>query len=194
MILNTNSLYKQELLEQFAEPNSIPIVNGLSDKCHPLQALADILTLRQLFRGNINGRTLTYVGDGNNVCTSLIVAGAMAGLNVIASSPAGYQIPANIISEANKLGKENGGSACVITDPFEAVKNADAIYTDVWTSMGDEHEKEQRQRALSSYQVNRVLYESSKNKPFLMHCLPAHRGEEITSEMVDFMPDLPQSI
>lgn len=178
-------VYKQTLLEQLAEPNSIPIVNGLSNQWHPLQALADILTLRQLFHGEIKGRTLTYVGDGNNVCNSLLIAGALSGLTVIASSPASYQVSDDIIFEANRLGKETGGCAKIITDPHQAVRDSDAIYTDVWASMGDEAEKEERHLALSPYQVNKTLVSHATKRPYLMHCLPAHRNDEITSEMLD---------
>ncbi|MCC6932034.1 MAG: ornithine carbamoyltransferase [Deltaproteobacteria bacterium] len=178
-------VYKQAALEELSRPNLIPIVNGLSDCYHPLQALADFLTLKQLC-GSLAGRTITYLGDGNNVCSSLLLAGSMAGVRVIACCPERYLPRSAVMQKANEMAKLSGGAVELISDPAIAVSQADAVYTDVWLSMGDsENERAERYAQLKPYQINSKLMSIAKNNCYVMHCLPAHRDEEITSEVLD---------
>jgi ornithine carbamoyltransferase len=157
----------------------VPVVNLLSDRAHPCQALADLLTLREHF-GELEGRRVTYVGDGNNVAASLAVAAALSGLELTVSSPPGYELDADVVARARNL----GGSVELTGDPYEAVKGSDAVYTDVWVSMGDEHESEPRRSAFAAYRVDESLMEAAGGAAF-MHCLPAHRGEEVTDGVLD---------
>ena len=151
-------------------------MNLLSDRAHPTQALADLLTLREVL-GRLDGLRLAYVGDGNNVATSLAFAAALSGLELVVSSPPGYELDDDVVERARNL----GGTIELVTDPHEAVRDADAVYTDVWTSMGQEDEAEVRREAFAGYQVDRVLMESAGPRARLLHCLPAHRGEEVTA-------------
>ena len=169
---------------EFARATSrLHVVNALSDNEHPCQALADMLTLRERW-GTLAGKTLTFVGDGNNVATSLAHAGAMLGLNIRVASPEGYELPDRVIAEVDAL----GGSAARterFTDPEAAVIGADAVYTDTWTSMGQEDESAVRRRAFLPYQANAALMSRAKPNALFLHCLPAHRGEEVTDEVID---------
>jgi ornithine carbamoyltransferase len=158
------------------------VVNALTDEEHPCQALADMLTLREHL-GSLSGRTLTFVGDGNNVAASLAHAGAMLGMHVRVASPKGYELSANVVAEAEKVAID-GAKTIATNDVAEAVAGADAIYTDVWASMGQEEETEARARIFAPYQVNEALMAASGGALF-MHCLPAHRGEEVTDEVID---------
>ena len=176
---------RHTLLEEFAEPNTLPIVNGLSDRFHPLQALADVLTMRQEWGPNLQGRTLAYLGDGNNVAHSLMLAGAMVGLEVRVGCPSDYAPDSDVLSAAKKIAKQTGAVIRHIEDPEEAVSGADAVYTGVWTSMGDEGQEEARQRALGHYQLNRKLMSRAAPDAIALHCLPAHREEEISTEVLE---------
>jgi ornithine carbamoyltransferase len=173
-VFDHNTLYRM------ADAVDIPIVNLLSDRGHPCQAVADLLTLRERL-GSVEGRRLVFVGDGNNVAASLAFAAALTGLELVIASPPGYELDYDVVDRARNA----GGVIDVVNDPFEAVKNADAVYTDVWTSMGDEDQADVRREAFAGYQVNAQLMATSGNDPLFMHCLPAHRGEEVTAEVLD---------
>jgi len=162
---------------------ALHVVNALTDEEHPCQALADMLTLRETF-GDLSGRVLTFVGDGNNVAASLAHAGAMLGLHVRVASPEGYELRASVV-EASMAVARDGGTVTVTNDPLEAVRGADAIYTDVWASMGQEDETDARARIFAPYQVNDALMAASGRASLFMHCLPAHRGAEVTDSVMD---------
>ncbi|HAK56559.1 MAG: ornithine carbamoyltransferase [Vicinamibacterales bacterium] len=175
--------FAQARLVEFARVTSrLHVVNALSDAEHPCQALADMLTLRERW-GALDGRVLTFVGDGNNVATSLAQAGAMLGLRVRVASPDGYQLSNHIVEAATAGGRL--GSIERFVDAGEAVAGADAVYTDTWTSMGQEDESAARRRAFQPYQANAALLAKAKPDAVFMHCLPAHRGEEVTDEVID---------
>lgn len=178
-------VYDHALLEALASVGVLPIVNALSDRFHPLQALADLLTLRQCFGPSVRGRTLAYVGDGNNVAASLLLAGALAGLRVVVACPDGYRPEADVLRRAGELAAASGGAAEVTDDPRAAVADADAVYTDVWTSMGQEGEEAERVAALEPYRLDAALLAAAPAHAVVMHCLPAHRGEEITADVLE---------
>jgi ornithine carbamoyltransferase len=159
------------------------VINALSDEQHPCQALADMLTLREHW-GTLRGRTLAYIGDGNNVATSLTHAAVMLGVKMRVATPAGYALPPRVIDEAQHAARD-GGALTVFTDPREAAAGADAIYTDVWTSMGQEREAVKRRRVFADFQVNGTLMSAAAGGALFMHCLPAHRGEEVTAEVFE---------
>ena len=171
--------YAQEEVEKLAEYGSIPIINGLTDFCHPCQVLADLMTIRE-HKGVIKGRKLCYIGDGNNMANSLIVGGIKMGMKVAIGCPKDYQPDAEIM----KWAKENGDFVCT-EDVFEAAKDADVLYTDVWASMGQEGEAEERKKIFKGYQINAELMAVAKEDAMVMHCLPAHRGEEITADVIE---------
>lgn len=162
----------------------IPVINALTDFLHPCQAMADFLTLREK-KGDLTKVKLAYVGDGNNVAHSLLLAAAKAGTKISIATPKGYQPNPQIINQAREDGQETSFSLHLTTDPYEAVEGADAVYTDVWVSMGQEEEKEQRAKIFFPYQVNKKLMTKAKPEALFMHCLPAHRGEEVTEEVID---------
>ncbi len=162
----------------------IPVINALTDLLHPCQAMADFFTLKEK-RGDLVNFKLAYVGDGNNVCHSLLSAAAKAGSKMAVATPPGYEPDPEIRKQAEEDGKETGASIFFTNDPSEAVENADAVYTDVWASMGQEEEKEKRARLFASFQVNESLMAKAKKEAFFMHCLPAHRGEEVTDGVID---------
>jgi ornithine carbamoyltransferase len=164
---------------------SLHVVNALTNEEHPCQALADLLTLREA-TGTLAGRTIAFVGDGNNVAASLAHAGAMLGVHVRVASPAGFTLPAHVATQAAAVARE-GGSVEVLTDPVEAVRGADAVYTDVWASMGQEGEATSRAEAFRPYQVNAELMKAAGPSAYFMHCLPAHRGVEVTDDVIDAM-------
>lgn len=168
-------------LETLAAAASVPVINMLSDTSHPCQALADIMTLKEKF-GNLRGLRLAYVGDGNNVAHSLILAAAMAGMQVTVASPPGYEPDAQVIAKAMAF---NNGAVEVTDDAYAAVAGAQAVYTDTWTSMGDEHEADVRRQVFAPYQVTVDLCAKASPNHVFMHCLPAHRGEEVTDEVID---------
>lgn len=172
-----------KFLEAMAASGCLPIVNGLSDRYHPLQALADLLTLKEVWNGDLRGKNLHYFGDGNNVCASLLVSGALAGLNVVAACPQGFEPSEEAVNLAQGLAKSTGGS---ITITHEATaQGADALYTDVWTSMGYEGEESSRRESMKPYQLNAGLLSQASSDAVVLHCLPAHIGEEITLEVAE---------
>ena len=175
--------FEQEEVEEFAEHASIPVINGLTDESHPLQALADAMTLRERF-GTLAGIRLAYVGDGNNVCRSLMRIAGRFGMEFVAATPPGYEPNADFLATAAEDARSNGGSVDILTDPTEAVRGAHAIYTDAWTSMGAEDDREQRLRALEPYRVDNTLLALADAEGVAMHCLPAHLGEEITADVL----------
>jgi len=176
--------YAQGRLEQFADAAPrLRVINALTNEEHPCQALADCLTLIELW-GSLRGRTIAFVGDGNNVATSLAQAGAMLGAIVRVASPSGFELPAHVVNEISDLARYGGGVE-LVTDPVEAVRGADAIYTDVWTSMGQEDEARERAALFAPYQVNAALMANASVDAIFMHCLPAHRGEEVTDDVLD---------
>ena len=181
--------FRHEDLLCLAEMASVPVINALSDHCHPCQGLADLLTIQEC-RGELAGVRLTYVGDGNNMAHTLLHAAARVGLHLTIATPAGYTPNPGIVAYAAEEAPKLGGSVTVMTDPFEATRDADVLYTDVWTSMGQEAETEQRRRDFAGYRVDEALVRLAKPNAIVMHDLPAHRGEEIT----DAVMDGPQSV
>lgn len=173
--------YSQELVEEFATNSEIPVINGLTNKHHPCQILGDVYTIWEK-KDRLQGIKVAYIGDGNNVANSLIQAASLMDFHLVIACPEGYEPDQGIIKSALE---RNPGSIKVIRDPFEAVSDADVIYTDVWTSMGWEDEAELRRKVFRNYQVNMDLVCNSRKDVIVMHCLPAHRGEEITSEVMD---------
>ncbi|MDD3919814.1 MAG: ornithine carbamoyltransferase [Eubacteriales bacterium] len=171
--------FEQAEVEALAKYGSIPIVNGLTDYAHPCQVLADLMTIRE-HKGKLSGLTLCFIGDGNNMANSLIVGGIKMGMKVAVACPKDYQPDAAIMAWA----KENGSFTCV-NDPKAAAAGADVLYTDVWASMGQEGEAEKRKQAFSGYQVNDEIMAVAKPDAMVLHCLPAHRGEEITAEVFE---------
>ncbi|WP_044895285.1 ornithine carbamoyltransferase [Bacillus alveayuensis] len=175
---------KHERVKELAEHATIPVINGLCDVFHPCQALADLLTILEL-KGTFENIKVAYVGDGNNVAHSLMIGSAKVGLNVSIASPLGFEPNQNLVEQAKKIGKETNAEIVVMNDPLEAVKDADIVYTDVWTSMGQEDEEEKRKEIFHPYQVNQRLMEKAKPTAHFLHCLPAHRGEEVTADVMD---------
>ncbi|NJD51303.1 MAG: ornithine carbamoyltransferase [Candidatus Methanoperedens sp.] len=173
-------VYKHETLIELSENGTIPVINGLSDLEHPCQLLADLLTIRE-YKGKIKGLNFAWIGDGNNVCNSAMLACALTGMKMTVACPEGYEPNTEILAKAREL----GGIINVINDPMKAAKNADILSTDVWVSMGDEEEQDQRLHDFKPYQINSKLLEQAKHDVMVLHCLPAHRGEEITAEVVD---------
>jgi len=176
--------YSHEIVEQMAEYTSIPIINGLTDFSHPCQAMADYLTMLEL-KGDARNLKVAFVGDGNNVCHSLMFAGAQLGTHVWVATPAGYEPRPEAITWAHERGNQTGASCNLTHDPVEAVAEADIVYTDVWASMGQEAEAETRHRIFEPFQVNASLFRHAKFDALFMHCLPAHRGDEVTDEVID---------
>ncbi len=181
--------FAHSIVVDLAEAARIPVVNALTDLLHPCQAMADFLTLREK-KGDLSQLKLAYVGDGNNVCHSLMLAVAKAGTKLAVATPQGYEPQPEIVNQAREDGQSTGFALSLTNDPIEAVREADAIYTDVWASMGQEQEKEKRAQIFASFQVNTTLMAQAKPEAIFMHCLPAHRGEEVTSEVIDS----PQSV
>ncbi len=172
--------YLHSTLEEYARWSSVPVINGLSDREHPCQILADIMTLEECF-GSVEGRRIAWVGDGNNVCHSLILASALTGMEVAVASPAGYQPQEAVVRQA----RDRGGRVTVVESPETAVAGADAIYTDVWVSMGEEAERQTRMAAFRGYTVDEALIGLARPGAVVLHCLPAHRGEEITDAVIE---------
>lgn len=171
--------FDQEEVETLAKYGSIPIINGLTDYAHPCQVLADLMTIRE-FKNTFKGMKLTFIGDGNNMCNSLIVGCIKVGMDVAVACPKGYEPDADIVAWANETGKFT-----LTTDIFEAAKDADVLYTDVWASMGEEAEAEERKKIFAGYQINSSLMAVAKPDAMVLHCLPAHREEEITAEVFE---------
>ncbi len=179
-------VFSHAVLEQLAEHSSIPVINALSDQFHPCQALADYLTLSEHLGGieRLRGTKLAFVGDGNNVCHSLMHGAALLGANLAVITPSRYEPEPDVVAESRRLAEASGGSIELSNDPA-AVKGARAVYTDSWVSMGDESEAAQRRKAFSRYRVTAALMAKAAPDAKFMHCLPAHRGDEVTDEVID---------
>lgn len=172
------------LLESLAEHATIPVVNALSNREHPVEVLADALTLRELW-DRPEGRRLVYLGDGNNICHSLLLLAPLLGMDMVVASPVGYTPQAEIVKQAQDLAGQYGAHLEITTDPQQAVSGADAVYTDVWASMGQEESTGQRRQVFAPYQVNDKLLSLAQPQAIVLHCLPARRGQEITSDVLD---------
>lgn len=177
-------LFKHEDIVELARNSSVPVVNGLTELFHPCQTLADLQTIREK-KGKLKGLKLAWVGDGNNVCNSLLLGCTLVGMNISAACPKGYEPNAEIVKQAQKNVKGSRAKVEILNDPKKAVAGADIIYTDVIVSMGQEAEREQRMRDFKGYQVNADLLKHAKKDVIFMHCLPAHRGEEVSAEVID---------
>jgi len=176
--------FKHETVEEFASYFKKPVINGLTDKAHPCQALADFLTLKENFK-TLKGLTLAYIGDGNNVLNSLLFLAAKVGTNVNYSSPKGYEPDEKLLEKVRKIAKTKGAKIQGFATPQEAVKDAQAIYTDVWVSMGEEKIAAEKRKSFKGYQINSDLLKLADRDAIVLHCLPAHRGEEITDEVME---------
>jgi ornithine carbamoyltransferase len=176
--------FDHEIVEKMAEYAEIPVVNGLSDFSHPCQAMADYLTILET-KSRFAGVRIAYVGDGNNVAHSLMFAGAQFGVDIRIATPLGFEPKPDVIRWTHERAKETGGSCHVLHDPVEAVCGADVVYTDVWTSMGQEQDAAKRSLLFRPYQVNETLFANAKPDAIFMHCLPAHRGDEVTDQIID---------
>lgn len=181
--------FAQATITELARFADVPVINALSDEEHPCQALADVLTITERF-GSVQGKRVAYVGDGNNVCVSLMMAVAMLGGRMTIAAPPGYEPPGDLLEAAKGFAVDAGGSVTVVRSPAEAVGGAEVVYTDVWTSMGQEAERIRRQRAFAGYQVSLDLMRVAASDAVIMHDLPAHRGEEILDEAMES----PQSV
>jgi ornithine carbamoyltransferase len=172
--------HRHRTLEEFAEYASIPVINGLSDQEHPCQILADLMTVKERF-GSLAGRKIAWIGDGNNVCNSWVLAAPLTGIDLRIAAPEGYGPAEEILAAA----RAKGGAIRLTNSPEDAARGADVLYTDVWVSMGDEKERESRMESLQSYSITKGLLDFASPQAIVMHCLPAHRGEEITNEVME---------
>ena len=175
--------FEQDDVEQLAEHASIPVINGLTDYSHPCQALADLMTIRERLE-RLSGVRLAYLGDGNNVCVSLMVGAARFGMRFVAATPQGYEPDATAVAAARRAAVQMGGTVELVSDPAEAAHEADVVYTDVWTSMGQEEEAKRRRKDLAGFQIDDALLSHASSDAIVLHCLPAHYGEEITEEVL----------
>jgi ornithine carbamoyltransferase len=176
--------FKHEIMLELAQNSSVPVINALDDLEHPCQISADLLTIKE-HKGQLKGLKLTYVGDGNNVCNSLMLGAALTGMDFVAGCPKGYQPNPDLTKKAKEIAKKNKCTVSVMEDPKAAAKDADVLYTDVWVSMGEEDEAAQRQRVFKPYQINSDLVALTAKDSIVMHCMPAHRGMEISAEVID---------
>lgn len=181
--------FRHANMRELAKHATVPVVNGLDDKEHPCQIVADLFTILER-KGPLKGLKLAYVGDGNNVCNSLLLGCAITGMHMDAGVPKGYEPDGHLLAQAKRIAKVTGAEIRVLHDPADTAKHADVVYTDVWVSMGMEKEKEEREEIFLPYQVNEKLVSAAKPEALVMHCLPAHRGLEITDDVIDG----PQSI
>lgn len=176
--------FGHNIVEDMAKFAKIPIINGLTDYAHPCQAMADFFTIQEV-KGTVEGLKIVYVGDGNNVAHSLMAAASRLGAYIVVATPKGFEPNLNAYRNAVEAAKDTGAKIEVLNDPVEAVRNADVVYTDVWASMGQEAEADKRKKIFQPYQVNSKLFSLAKPDAIFMHCLPAHRGEEVTDEVID---------
>jgi ornithine carbamoyltransferase len=175
--------FAQDDVEQLAEHASIPVINGLTDYSHPCQALGDLMTIRERLE-RLSGVRLAYLGDGNNVCVSLMVGATRFGMRFVAATPKGHEPDATAVAAARRAAVQMGGTVELVSDPAEAAREADVLYTDVWTSMGQEEEAGRRRKDLAGYQIDDQLLSHASPDAIVLHCLPAHYGEEITEEVL----------
>lgn len=176
--------FAHEIVEEFARFAQVPVINGLTDYSHPCQAMADFLTICEA-KGHIEGLKIAFIGEGNNVARSLAFAGAQLGARVWVASPPRYELDEDSVQWARERGRETGGTCTITNDPAEAACEADVIYTDIWASMGHEAEAEDRKQIFAPYQVNEALFGRARRDAIFLHCLPAHRGQEVTNEVID---------
>ncbi len=176
--------FSHEIVERMAQYARVPVINGLTDYSHPCQAMADYLTMWEC-KGDLQGLKVAFVGDGNNVAHSLMFAGAQLGVNIWVATPPGYEPKAEAMEWASHRSDDTGGSCNLTNDPVEAVTDADVVYTDVWASMGQEAEAVKRDQVFRPYQVNAALFRHARRDAIFLHCLPAHRGKEVTSDVID---------
>ncbi|HVE64776.1 MAG TPA: ornithine carbamoyltransferase [Mycobacteriales bacterium] len=176
--------FGQDRIERLSAASSVPVINALTDYAHPCQAVADLQTIRER-RGSLSGLTLSYLGDGNNVAHSLLLAGAAAGMRVRVATPPGYEPLPQVVKRACGIATETGGAIVVTTDPMAAAKGADVLYTDVWASMGQEAESASRLSLFQGYQISDDVVAAARDDVVVLHCLPAHRGEEIAASVID---------
>ncbi|MGJ7034353.1 ornithine carbamoyltransferase [Anoxybacillus eryuanensis] len=176
--------FEHEKVEELAHYATIPVINGLTDDDHPCQALADLLTIYEV-KGKLQGLKLAYIGDGNNMAHALMLAAAKAGMDCAIASPKGYEPKETIVKKAKYIASESGATIVVTNDPYEAIAHADVVYTDVWASMGQEAEANERMHIFAPFQVNEALVQQAKQDFIFLHCLPAHRGEEVTEGVID---------
>jgi len=176
--------YSHKMVRELAENATIPVISGLDDIEHPCQALADMVTIKEK-KGKFRGLKLVYLGDGNNVTNSLMLASALLGMDMVVSCPNERMPDMSIFREAERIGKKNGCSVSIETDPEKACRDADAVYADVWISMGDTMTKEEAKKLFGAYQINKTLLSSAKPDCIVMHCLPAHRDEEVSADVLD---------
>jgi ornithine carbamoyltransferase len=182
-------VYDHQTVKDFSRYSGIPVINGLSDLEHPTQAVCDLFTILET-KGEVKGLSLTYIGDGNNVCHSLLLTCALAGMNMNVACPEGYSPRPDILNEANEIAEKTGAKMEVLDSPREAAEGDDILFTDVWVSMGEEAEEETKLNAFEGYQINAELLSAASKDVRVMHCLPAHRGQEITKDVIEG----PQSI
>jgi ornithine carbamoyltransferase len=175
--------FEQDDVEELAEAADIPVINGLTDYAHPCQALADLMTIREKL-GRLSGTRLAYLGDGNNVCVSLMVGAARFGMRFVAATPPGYEPDSTAVTAARRAAVQMGGTVELVSNSQEAARDADAVYTDVWTSMGQEDEAEKRRSDLADYRIDSDLLQLAADDAIVLHCLPAHYGEEITEDVL----------
>jgi ornithine carbamoyltransferase len=176
--------FGQERLEHLASTATVPVINALSDYEHPCQILADLLTVQEK-KGEVRGRTLAYLGDGNNVAHSLLLGGAMLGMRVRVATPPGFEPIPQVVERAGEIAGESGGAVEITNDPKAAAEGAEVLYTDVWASMGQEREHDERVLVFTPYRLDGAAVERAADDVIILHCLPAHRGEEITDEVID---------
>jgi ornithine carbamoyltransferase len=176
--------FSQASLEELTEASSIPVINALTNEHHPCQAVADVMTLEESL-GTLTGRSVAFIGDGDNVCHSLMQAAALIGFELRVATPPGYEPSPEIVAGARQTALATGGSIVLTHDPFDAVSGADAVYADVWTSMGQEAERAARKAAFAEFTVDSRLMEHAAPAAIFLHCLPAHRGEEVSAEVID---------
>lgn len=176
--------FSHEIILELANYSSVPVINGLSDLLHPCQILGDLLTIKEK-KGRLSNLKLAYLGDGNNVAHSLLFGAVKVGMDIVLATPSNYEPKSEIVEQAKKDAKKMGSKVEIINDPLKAAEEADIIYTDVWTSMGFEKERETRKNVFRPYQINQDLVNRAKDDVIILHCLPAHRGEEITDEVID---------
>ncbi len=176
--------FKHEIMLELAQCSTVPVINALDDLEHPCQIMADLQTIKER-KGKLDGLKLTYVGDGNNVCNSLMLGAAMTGMDFVAGCPKGYQPNLELAKKAREIAEAKGRTVSVVEDPKVAAKDADVLYTDVWVSMGEEDEAAQRERVFKPYQINADMLSLAKDDAIVLHCMPAHRGMEISAEVFD---------
>ena len=175
--------FRQADVDELAEHADVPVINGLTDESHPCQALADVMTIRERF-GSFEGVRVAYLGDGNNVCHSLMVACAKLGMDFVAATPEGYEPSADVVATAREVAETSGGAVALSHDPADAARGADVLYTDVWTSMGQEEERERRLHDLAGFGIDEGALALASERAVVLHCLPAHYGEEITEDVL----------